>query len=63
MKPGSLELDGRIAGRVGYRWTILALTFFATTINYIDRQVLGILAPTLQRDLRWSEADYGAVVS
>ena len=47
----------------GYRWTILALLFFATTINYIDRQVLGILAPTLQRELAWSEADYGAIVS
>lgn len=46
-----------------YRWTIVVLLFFATTINYMDRQVLGILAPTLQRDLRWSEADYGAIVS
>lgn len=49
--------------RSGYRWTILALLFFATTINYIDRQVLGILAPTLQRELGWTEADYGAIVS
>jgi ACS family hexuronate transporter-like MFS transporter len=49
--------------RSGYRWTILALLFFATTINYIDRQVLGILAPTLQRELGWSETDYGAIVS
>ena len=47
----------------GYRWTIVALLFFATTINYIDRQVLGILAPTLQRELRWTETDYGAIVS
>jgi ACS family hexuronate transporter-like MFS transporter len=47
----------------GYRWTILALLFFATTINYVDRQVLGILAPTLQRDLGWSETDYGDIVS
>ncbi|MDB4879299.1 MAG: major facilitator superfamily 1 [Gemmatimonadetes bacterium] len=47
----------------GYRWTICALLFFATTINYVDRQVLGILAPTLQRELQWSEADYGAIAS
>ena len=47
----------------GYRWTIVALLFFATTINYIDRQVLGILAPTLQRELAWSETDYGNIVS
>ena len=46
-----------------YRWTICALLFVATTINYIDRQVLGILAPTLQRELGWSEADYGDIVS
>jgi len=46
-----------------YRWTICALLFVATTINYIDRQVLGILAPTLQRSLNWSEADYGDIVS
>ena len=39
--------------RSSYRWTIVALLFFATTINYIDRQVLGILAPTLQRELGW----------
>ena len=46
-----------------YRWTILALLFFATTINYVDRQVLGILAPTLQREIGWSESQYGAIVS
>jgi ACS family hexuronate transporter-like MFS transporter len=46
-----------------YRWTICALLFVATTINYVDRQVLGILAPTLQRTLNWSEADYGDIVS
>lgn len=45
------------------RWTICALLFFATTINYVDRQVLGILAPTLQKDLGWSEVDYAAIVS
>jgi ACS family hexuronate transporter-like MFS transporter len=52
------------AGRLGrYRWTICALLFVATTINYIDRSVLGILAPTLQREVGWSEAEYGAIVS
>ena len=48
---------------VSYRWTICALLFVATTINYVDRQVLGILAPTLQRELHWTEADYGNIVS
>jgi ACS family hexuronate transporter-like MFS transporter len=50
-------------GRTNYRWTIVALLFVATTINYIDRQVLGILAPTLSRALHWSETDYGDIVS
>ena len=49
--------------RIGYRWTVVALLFVATTINYVDRQVLGILAPSLQRELHWSETDYGNIVS
>lgn len=44
------------------RWVICALLFFATTINYIDRQVIGILKPTLQSELGWSEIDYGTIV-
>ena len=49
--------------RVGhYRWVICALLFFAATVNYIDRQVLGILKPTLQGDFGWQEIDYGWIV-
>ena len=51
------------SSRLRYRWTICALLFMVTTINYVDRQVLGILAPTLQREMSWSEAQYGDVVS
>ena len=52
-----------VRGRIGrYRWVICALLFFATTINYIDRQVLGILAPDLQKEIGWSELDYGRIV-
>lgn len=51
------------APRSNYRWTICALLFVVTTINYMDRQVLGILAPTLQHQLHWSESQYGDVVS
>jgi MFS transporter, ACS family, aldohexuronate transporter len=66
--PGTAGATGTaftgVVERVGkYRWTICALLFFATTINYIDRQVLGILAPTLQKELHWSETDYAALVS
>lgn len=46
-----------------YRWRIVVLLFFATTINYIDRQVLGILAPQLQEIFGWSESDYGFIIS
>jgi len=46
-----------------YRWRICALLFFATTINYIDRQVLGILAPQLQKEFHWSDSDYGLIIT
>ena len=55
--------DSAHSAASSYRWRIVALLFFATTINYVDRQVLGILAPTLQRELSWTESDYGAIVS
>jgi ACS family hexuronate transporter-like MFS transporter len=45
-----------------YRWIVCALLFFATTINYIDRAVLGILAPVLQNSIGWNEIDYGYIV-
>lgn len=52
------------AGRVGrYRWVICALLFFATTINYVDRQVIGILAKDLQTIIGWSEIEYGNIVA
>jgi MFS transporter, ACS family, hexuronate transporter len=51
------------AGRVGrFRWTICGLLFLAATINYIDRQVIGILKPTLQAQFGWSEIDYSDMV-
>lgn len=45
-----------------YRWVICGLLFFAATINYIDRQVIGILKPTLQAEFGWTEIDYGDIV-
>ncbi|MBP6827743.1 MAG: MFS transporter [Saprospiraceae bacterium] len=45
-----------------YRWTVVALLFFATTINYLDRQVIGLLKPTLEKELSWTETDYSNVV-
>ena len=46
-----------------YRWVICALLFFATTINYVDRQVLGLLAPELQSKLGFNEVQYGYIVT
>lgn len=49
--------------RTGYvRWIVCALLFFAATINYIDRQVIGLLKPTLQKEFGWTELDYGDIV-
>lgn len=46
-----------------FRWVIVTLLFFATTINYLDRQVIGLLKDYLARDLHWSEKDYGRIVT
>ncbi len=46
-----------------FRWVILTLVFFATTINYVDRQVIGILAPTLEKEIGWSDIEYGYIVT
>ncbi|OJV15683.1 MAG: hypothetical protein BGO21_32255 [Dyadobacter sp. 50-39] len=45
-----------------YRWAICTLLFFATTINYLDRQVLGLLKPVLELQYGWTEQDYGYIV-
>jgi MFS transporter, ACS family, aldohexuronate transporter len=58
-----IAVSGALAKIGRYRWVICALLFCATTINYMDRQVLGILAPTLQHEIGWSEAQYGAIIS
>ena len=60
MSNESMEIKSSVGN---YRWRILALLFFATTINYIDRQVIGILKPFIAEDLGWSESDYGYIVT
>jgi ACS family hexuronate transporter-like MFS transporter len=53
-----------VAAPIGrFRWRICALLFAATTLNYIDRQVLGVLAPDLSRQFGWSEIQYGYIVT
>lgn len=46
-----------------YRWTICALLFFATTVNYLDRQVLSLLKPVLEDEFGWSNSDYANIAS
>jgi ACS family hexuronate transporter-like MFS transporter len=46
-----------------YRWIICALLFFATTINYVDRTVLGVLEPILQKEIGWTATQYGDINS
>ena len=45
-----------------YRWVICGLLFAATAINYVDRQILGVLKPTLQHELGWNELQYADIV-
>ena len=53
---GAVERAGR------YRWVIVALLFAATAINYIDRQMIGVLKPTLTAEFGWSESDFANIV-
>jgi len=46
-----------------FRWTVCALLFAATAVNYMDRQVLGILVIPLQKELGWSESQYGLIIA
>ena len=45
-----------------YRWTIVTLLFIATTINYIDRQIIGLLKPILEVEFNWTESDFAHIV-
>jgi len=46
-----------------YRWTVCSLLFLATTINYLDRQVLSLLQPILADEFHWTDSDYGTITS
>ena len=52
----------RAKGTIPFRWWIAALLFASTTINYIDRQTLSVLAPYLKRDYQWSNSDFALIV-
>ncbi|HLW83619.1 MAG TPA: MFS transporter [Candidatus Sulfotelmatobacter sp.] len=59
--PQSARQDGRQTSNA--RWIICGLLFLAAAVNYSDRQVIGILKPTLQSQLHWSEIDYGHIIA
>ena len=45
-----------------YRWGIVVLLFTATTINYLDRQIIGLLKPLLEIEFSWTESDFARIV-
>jgi ACS family hexuronate transporter-like MFS transporter len=60
-EPVTQQSAGKTVGK--YRWTICALLFFATTVNYLDRQVLSLLAPDLSREFGWTNTDYANITA
>ncbi len=60
-EPINAQRVGQTVGK--YRWTICALLFFATTVNYLDRQVLSLLAPQLSTQFGWSNTDYANIAA
>ena len=46
-----------------YRWIICSMLFFATTVNYLDRQVLSLLQPVLEEEFHWTDNDYGTITA
>ncbi|HVR41576.1 MAG TPA: MFS transporter [Thermoanaerobaculia bacterium] len=60
--PVSAPVPEAIALKAGHvRWVVCALLFFATTINYVDRSVMGLLAPMLRNEIGWSDSGYGMI--
>src|SRR3954454_6084808 len=61
LDPRPAEETARPRPASSYRWVVCALLFGATTINYVDRGVLGVLAPDLQREMGWTDTQYGDI--
>lgn len=57
----TLAMNGTTTLSTRYRWTVCALLFLATTINYIDRQILSLLKPILDEQLKWTNEEFGIV--
>jgi ACS family hexuronate transporter-like MFS transporter len=63
INPGAALGSAATAAVGRYRWRICGVLFFVTTLIYLDRQVLGVLAPELQRVIGWNEVQYGNIVT
>ncbi|MCX7429318.1 MAG: MFS transporter [Planctomycetia bacterium] len=63
-RPASADVGGCSPAKRGhYRWVVCALLFCATTLNYVDRQVFGILGPRLTEEFHWTESNFSLIVS
>lgn len=62
MDAGTGGTVGQVAKVGRYRWVVVALLFAATAINYVDRQMIGVLKPTLSAEFHWSESDFAGIV-
>jgi ACS family hexuronate transporter-like MFS transporter len=60
--PATSPSSGSAAPAGRFRWVICGLLFFATTINYVDRQVVSLLGPTLSQQFGWTDLDYSYIV-
>ena len=56
-------MENKQAKMTNSRWVIVTLLFFATTVNYLDRQVLSLLQPLLAEEFHWTDNDYGTITA
>lgn len=57
------KLNETTGKMTNYRWLICSMLFFATTVNYLDRQVLSLLQPILEEEFHWTDNDYGTITA
>lgn len=62
MQPATSGTQAPHPGFGRFRWLICAVLFLGTTVNYVDRQVIGLLKPTLETQFQWTETDYANIV-
>jgi len=58
--PTGIQTSAKVGN---FRWFICGLLFYATTVNYMDRVVMGILKTTIAHDLHWTDTDYGKITA